>query len=230
MLRVILVAVLAGGASAAWATPYWIAYEGNDFPENEGWLRVWGDEEGPYHGGAERSVENGILTIDSLSDDQVCDFSEMQMSIDPGPGETFSAEWRVLIDPQSDPCDVWVVIARDNPPGHAAFSFGPSALWIDPDGVTIGLAPGVFHTFEFSSPNMRQYRLLVDGTIEYDSSFESYSILQSFVNFGDGAQGERSLSSWDYFRFGVVPEPSAILLLLLALTRRGRLAQAPARF
>ena len=26
--------------------PYWIGYEGNDFPENEGWRRIYGNEDG----------------------------------------------------------------------------------------------------------------------------------------------------------------------------------------
>ena len=35
----ILAVLLGVAAGAAWAEPYWIAYEGNDFPENEGWVR-----------------------------------------------------------------------------------------------------------------------------------------------------------------------------------------------
>jgi hypothetical protein len=42
------------GSMLALATPYWVAWEGDDFPENEGWLRVWGDENGHS-----RAVRNG---------------------------------------------------------------------------------------------------------------------------------------------------------------------------
>ena len=40
-------------AASATAEPYWISYDGNDFPENEGWTRVLNE------GGAERSIEDG---------------------------------------------------------------------------------------------------------------------------------------------------------------------------
>ena len=33
-------------ADAANAEQCWIAYEGNDFPENEGWRRIYGNEDG----------------------------------------------------------------------------------------------------------------------------------------------------------------------------------------
>jgi hypothetical protein len=39
--------VVAGIASAE---QYWIAYEGNDFAENEGWVRVYGELAKPNEG------------------------------------------------------------------------------------------------------------------------------------------------------------------------------------
>ncbi len=201
----------------ALGTPHWIAYEGDDFPENEGGRRGGGGETGPHHGGAERSLENGILTLDGLRNDQIWDFCEMQRSIDPGLGESFRAEWRVLVDPRSDYRDVNIVIARDTPPGHVYLELGPASLWLPGDDVEIELEPSAYHEFVFSSEDMGRYHLVIDGAVEYVSSFDSYSILNSFVNFGDGVQGQRSNSQWDYFRFGVVPEPAAFVGALLAL-------------
>jgi hypothetical protein len=208
MMRIAALIVALAAAGAAFGTPYWIAYEGHDFPENEGWLRVWGDEEGPYHGGAERSLADGILTLDGLRSDQIYDFYEMQRPIAPGPGETFVAEWRVLVDPASDPRDVGVAIA--NPSRLAFFLIGPNSL-VSWDGPAISIEAGVFHTFVFSSQNMQEYQLVIDDDATYNGYFNlpTYS---SFVNFGDAGQGERSSSQWDYFRFGVVPEPASALL------------------
>jgi len=222
-----LLAVLSCGAGLR--AGYWVAYEADDFPENLSWLRVYGDENGPQQGGAERTLEDGVLTLDGLRNDQIFDFYEMQRSIDPGPGEMFLAEWRVLVDPRSDARDVGVVIARDDPPGHVSFAIGPSTLWIRDDHVTIDLEPNVFHAFSFSSVDMQEYQLAIDGIVEYEGSFDSYSILHSFVNFGDGVQGERSLSSWDYFRFGAVPEPAPLLALLFAPGAWRRFARTSAR-
>jgi hypothetical protein len=90
--RVVVVAVVLVLAPAVGlADQYWVAYEANDFPENMGWLRRYGDENGPMHGGAERSVAEGILTLDGLRHDQIYDGAEMQRPIDPGPGELFVA-------------------------------------------------------------------------------------------------------------------------------------------
>jgi len=38
-----LAAVSYATAGIATAEPYWITYEGNDLPENEGWNRGWGN-------------------------------------------------------------------------------------------------------------------------------------------------------------------------------------------
>ena len=49
MLEHIIRFLLVGSVCcAARGSPYWIAYEGNDFPESEGWERH------AYGGGAER--------------------------------------------------------------------------------------------------------------------------------------------------------------------------------
>jgi hypothetical protein len=60
-----LAAVLALGASLAAAEPYWVSWEGDDWPENQGWTRVWGNWDGLYEGpGAYRTLDSGILTFD----------------------------------------------------------------------------------------------------------------------------------------------------------------------
>ena len=86
-------------ALPAAAEPYWITYEGNDLPENEGWQRVFGNWQGPGQVGDARTVENGILTIDSMADDGVYDFAyyDMQGHMNPDPGEMFVATWRMRV-------------------------------------------------------------------------------------------------------------------------------------
>jgi hypothetical protein len=81
----VLVAALGVLAMPARAEPYWIAYEGNDFPENEGWWHIWGPEPG------ERWIEDSVFVLDTLRDTHIADFYVMNMwgSLDPGPGETF---------------------------------------------------------------------------------------------------------------------------------------------
>jgi len=219
------------GSAASRAEQFWIAYEGDDYPENQGWKRVYGNENGPYAGGANRSLADGILTIDSLSNIYVCDFYEIHRHINPGPGEVFMAEWRVLVDPRSDASDVGVVIARDEPAGDVFLELGPAGVIVEPGHVSISLPPDVFHSFFFRSDDMETYDLFIDGVSRHSGRFDPVTNLESFVNFGDGVQGQRSLSQWDYFRFGVVPEPAsaAALLLgaLLGVRRTGGLCYCP---
>jgi hypothetical protein len=98
ILSVLVASLLSWSASA---DQYWIAWEGDDFPENQGWTRVWGNWDGQYEGpGAIRTLENGILTYDSLYDDGVYDFSEMYRpgQMDSGSGELFVMEWRLNVE------------------------------------------------------------------------------------------------------------------------------------
>jgi len=105
MKRVILLLFTAAALGTlvvpAGAEPYWYAYEGNDLPENEGWQRFWGNDDGPFEGdGAIRTVENGILTMDSMYSQRVYDYAchYLYGELDPDPGELFVAEWRVYVE------------------------------------------------------------------------------------------------------------------------------------
>jgi len=210
----ILAALLGVAAGTAQGEPYWIAYEGNEFPEEVGWRRIYGNEHGPFAGGAERNIRDGVFTLNSMRHDQIVDFYDVRQSIDPAPGELFTAEWRVLVDPVSDPGDAGVIIARDDPPGYLAVKNGPYAVVISPGNVLIELKAGDFHWFTVRSVDMQRFELSIDGEPAYSGFFESNTLLQSFVAFGDSVQGQRSLTCWDYVRFGVVPEPATLSALL----------------
>ena len=66
-----LAVCLLGVMPAAKAAPYWIAYEGDAWPEDEGWWHIWGPRP------AYRWIEDGALVIDSLDDILIADFYEM---------------------------------------------------------------------------------------------------------------------------------------------------------
>jgi len=212
---VLAAAVFAVGAGKA--EQFWIAYEGDDYPDNQAWERVYGDEHGPGSGGAVRSFADGVFTLDSLGNTAIVDFYKRQRTADPGPGELFVAEWRVRIDPRSDPDDVGVGIWRALSPGSAYFSIGPTSMYWGTDpwsGVTIGLEEGVFHSYRFESANMQSFALLIDDTITLNGYFKDNTSLQYCVVFGDAVQGAWSLSQWDYLRYGIVPEPASAASVL----------------
>ena len=207
-------------AAAARASPYWIDWEGDDWPENQGWTRVWGNWDGQYQGdGANRTLEDGILTYDSLYDLGVCDFSQMERpgQMDPGPGELFVMEWRLKVDEVVAFADPGVGVCSDE-----AWAFGLSyaydRMYSHYEGwVPIEFSPGVFHAYRLESADMRAYDLFVDGQLVRHGAFV-HLVAPSEIAWGDAWQGAASLHEWDYFRFGaVVPEPAALLGLLIPL-------------
>jgi hypothetical protein len=214
------------GVGVAFATPYWIDWDGTDWPENQGWTRNWGNWNGQYQGpGAYRTLENGILTYDSLYDPGVADFYFMERpgQIDPSPGEVFVMEWRLKID----------VVNGAGDPGIAVFSDGAWALGYTyasdhlrsmfESYLSIPFEPGLWHEYRVTSADMRAYDLYIDGELAHHGTLEQ-AVTQSHVGWGDCAQGASSLHHWDYLRYGVVPEPYAchLMLLWVALWRGAR--------
>ena len=79
--RAALLAGLISVAAGAHAEPYWIAYEGNDFPENEGWIYIWSTPR------AIRWIEDGALAIDSRASGATNDWYEWRPdTLNPGAG------------------------------------------------------------------------------------------------------------------------------------------------
>ena len=191
------------------AEPYWVAYEGNDFPENEGWMRLW------YDGFAERSIEESVLVIDSLHDIAVADFYRLNMngSLDPEPGEVFVLQWRLQVDQVIGLDDPGISVFSDER-WTVGFNFSETTVYsgFEP-GVSAAFEPGIFHEFELRSHNMQDYELFIDDELAIVGSFW-LSLSASRVGWGDTVQGAASLSRWDYVRFGVVPEPPSVILLL----------------
>lgn len=208
MLVGVVGAVLAAPAGAA---PYWVAWEGDDFPENEGWERV----SGPQGAQANRTLANGVLTYDSLFDIDVFDFSRMTM---PGkftvePGETFVVQWRLRVNEAYGvlPYDPGFALSSDDD-WSLGMTFGLSELKFAFVGGLVSYTPNAFHEYEVRTDDFRAYRLYIDGDLVNEGSFFEPSPVRSQIAWGDAVQGARSLANWDYFRFGVVPEPTSVLL------------------
>jgi hypothetical protein len=229
--RVVILPVLACTlAGSARAEPYWIAYEGNDFPENEGWTRSFGDEHGPGQGGAERRIVDGVLILDSLRHHQIYDNYRLERPMDPGPGELFAAEWRLRITENLNHQDAGLVFARDDF-GTLAFLYTAYEIISSREHWSLPITPYVFHTYRIESSDMIHYSLWIDGDYARDGEWDLTSWNQSFAGFGDLGRGggAGSYTEWDYFRFGALPEPSAMTLLtavvLVNIRRRFRNAK-----
>ncbi|MBN2446631.1 MAG: hypothetical protein JXO22_07895 [Phycisphaerae bacterium] len=194
-----LVAMTNAPANAA---PYWVTYDGNDFPENEGWTHTEGEPP------ALRWIEDGMLVIDSRADNNTTDGNSAPLpdSMDPEEGETFIARWRMRILEVALYEDPGVYVCSDNQ-FSMGFVFGMDYVSEYGPNHSAGFSPGEFHTFELRSCDMLSYTLFIDGSLGFEGeSSESYSPTQ--VGFGDNVRGGTSLTQWDYFEFGVVPEPA----------------------
>ena len=206
---------VAFAAATAFGEPYWIAWEGDDFPENQGWERRYGNWDGEWQGQANRTLEDGILTIDSMHDVGVYDFYRIISpgQIDPGPGEMFVAEWRLKVNDIAGPWryDPEVAIASDEE-GNVSFVFNQTEIHATyGESYSATYSPGVYHTFRFESRDMQTYNMFIDGELAWSAPFKSLGG-GSEVLWGDGIRGMSSNAQWDYFRFGVVPEPSSAIL------------------
>ena len=205
-----VVAALGGLTSTAGAAPYWITYEGDRFPEEDGWAHHFGPA--PGH----RWIDDGMFVLDTMHDIHMVDYYAMNMGgeLDPEPGETFVLEWRLLVEAATGE-DVVVGVFADSR-WAVCFQLDIDRLSsVFEHGVEATFAPGVFHEYRLTSDDMRTYSLYIDDAPVLEGDFW-HSLWASRVDFGDGVQGFASRSRWDYVRFGVIPEPTTGLLFLLA--------------
>jgi hypothetical protein len=208
-------AIVVLGVGVRSADQYWVAYEGNDLPEDVGETRV------AFHGGGQRSLEDGTFVLDTRASTGICDWYEMPLTgVPTGPDEFFVLEWRMRVDQligRQDStisvraADGWIAGFRINPT-LVQSSFAPE--------LTAPLAPDVFHSFRVVSPDMRIYTLSVDGADAFAGSFFQGVSPCERVAWGDTVEGGASLARWDYVSFGVVPEPTTASVLLTILSLR----------
>ena len=207
-----LTAALGLLVSSGRADEYWITYEGNDLPENEGWERHSSDPP------AERWLEEGSLFIDSRADLHTTDNYTVYFDggLDPEPGETFVMRWKLNVHeagPWEDPGvyvisdELWAVL----------FVFAEGYVSSTHEAnVSAEFEAGMFHEFEMRSGNMRSYELYIDGDLAIEGVFFE-GFFSPCAGWGDVVHGGASLAQWDYFRFGVVPEPAAWLMTTISL-------------
>jgi len=206
--KLIIILLVAGCASVAGAEQFWIAWEGDDYPENEGWERYI------RAGGAERSLQNGTLTLDDMADWHIVDEYFINRPLVPEPAEWFRMEWRLRVDELLGFADPGLFI-RSEETGVVFLRYTESAVYSPLESVWIDFEPGLFHEFVFTSADMLSYQLHIDGQLAHIGSFVGPYPFSGVV-WGNVTEGASSISTWDYVRFGMVPEPGAGLLLGLA--------------
>jgi hypothetical protein len=207
MSRVVVVlGVLALGVCSAGADQLWYTYEGNDYPEVEGpWIRY------TRGGGAQRSLQDGVLVLDSLADWQIVDEYYINTPFVLDPGESLRVEWSVRIDQTPTDFDAAVAV-RAGVDGVVLLHYTENRIWSDYEGVWIDFVPGVFHDYSLISYDLAAYSLYIDGQLAHSGYLQGAWPSSGFT-WGDLTEGATSMTSWDYVRFGIVPEPASGLML-----------------
>jgi hypothetical protein len=180
---------------------YWLTtYEGNDYPENEGW--IWSFNE-PF---AERWFEGGSFVVDTTGDLRTCDWYEYYTDVPyPEQGQQLIIQWRLKVE---EFCgvfsaggigirtwDSWGVgfILRDH---TIQSSLEPSVI--------ASFEAGIFHEFEMRSPDMRAYALYIDGELALEGSFIEVTS-SNRIFWGESTTAGGSLCRWGYVRVGILP-------------------------
>ncbi|MEW6250660.1 MAG: hypothetical protein AB1716_08420 [Planctomycetota bacterium] len=193
-------------AAAAWADTWFVRYDPATglFPEQDNWERLI------YPPPAVRSFENGALVIDSRASIYTSDSYRRyfpQGGLNPGSGEMFLMRWRLRIDSIGGPWDPGVDLISDDL-YRVGFMYDQARMigLVEPN-VFVYFTPGVFHTYELWSRDMRQYDLSIDGRhARTGALLDNAAFPPPFVSWGDITQGGSSLSRWSFFEFGVVAQ------------------------
>jgi hypothetical protein len=202
--RIWPVLALALASSSASANQYYYSFDGNDYPENEGWNRT--QSQPP----AQRRLEDGSLVIDSTAQFDIYDlyWTTPPNGFDPDPGETFVARWRLRVDVVlPDFVDPNVRINSDD--RYAVnLAFGLDRVYsISEPNKIAHFEAGAFHDYELRSNDMRHYALFLDTELAMEGLFQTSSFPPE-LSWGD-ATSAKSVAYWDSFEYGVVPEPGA---------------------
>jgi hypothetical protein len=199
-----------------------VEYQGSSgiFPEDCGWDRL------TFDGGAQRWFEDGCLVLDSRASIEIVDSYSMQRpgQLDPAaPGEWFFMSWRMRTDELQGPWDATVGVLSDERRG-VFLDFSLDGIHIPGQGFVATFEPGVFHDFELRSSDMLTFTLYIDAIAAYEGNFTDPLVTASTVAWGDDTQGGASLTHWERFSFGVVPEPQSALsgVALLVVARAAR--------
>lgn len=197
------------------AEQYWVAWEGNDYPENEGWTRRHYGDDGPP---AIRSLADGVMTLDGLASIEIIDAYRINRPLDPEPGEVFVAQWGLRVNEVSSiyPYDPGFELTSDDA-WLVSLVFGVNEAHSILEQDYFAIEGAGFHAWEFRSADMRSYVLSMDGSVVFTGTLIESSARQPRIIWGDDVAGASSHSDWDYFRFGVVPDPGACISLLALL-------------
>jgi hypothetical protein len=200
-----------------------VTYDGSHFPEEgeDGWTRL----DSVYQ--ADRWIDNGWLVqsaeiaVIGPPEEGERDFYRRELADQAGSGDWY-LEWVMWTDgPQAFASVSPAVIAAGGTSGVLyQLTVAEDRIRLLRDAtlplVFADIEPGLAHTYRLELHGSESYAFSIDGTV-IDAGIPEgpYPTSDSRITFGASAAIEGSATRWDYIRFGVIPEPSSGLMLLV---------------
>ncbi|MBN1489370.1 MAG: PEP-CTERM sorting domain-containing protein [Phycisphaerae bacterium] len=193
----------------------YIAYEGDTFPEDDGWSVV-GTLPAPDQ--YTRSISGGVYTISAVADSHTKVIYEREISF---ACDNLFYEWRSRTSNNDGYGGAGILFGQPGARSLVAVSWHADygQVRFEPiagDGYTwknFSLEPGEFHTFRVEG-NGADYAFFVDGNPVLASALQSPGTENVFFswNFTKQYINVPTDSDWDYVRSGEIPEPVTLLL------------------
>jgi hypothetical protein len=206
-----LISALVVAAGAAQASPFWVTWD-QGWPDQQGWTEGWSDIP------ADKWLDGSLLYIDSTANGGADGYYQIPATLMLGTGEAFEMSWRTRVDESWPISDPGIIVRGDD---HYSVAFCMATDRIDSNyepGKWAPFEPGVFHDFLLESTDMRHYNLFIDNTLSMQGTFFESLFPGPAVEWGDLSSGF-SLTAWDTVEYGIVPEPSTSMFMLLLLCR-----------
>jgi hypothetical protein len=182
---------------------FWHTWEGNKMPEQEMWQRFMID------GGAERSLSDGLLTLDTTANGDIVDEYYWNAPWALVPGEYVRADWRLCVKHEAGIYGEPGFIV-DTGSKLAWFIYTEDTIYDATGELIATFTPSIFHNYSLTSHDLSTYDLRIDGQLVYTGSFEGPPGAGPGVCWGAVSQPAVSIATWDYVRFGVLSEAAPV--------------------
>lgn len=199
-----------------------VMYEGNVFPEDAGFERFatydpdrWIDD-----GWFVQEIEQGAGPGGPFGGER----DTYHYDLPAFAGEPFFIEWRLLTDAPNSEVDghngaAILVLVGGPVTYHFNIASGLARILRGYPYPTLyfDIAPGVPHTYRLEVYRGDYFEFTIDGAVK-DAGFpeDDFPTADALLSFGSRYYLSPHTTQWDYVRFGTIPEPATINLLLLA--------------
>jgi len=201
------------------ASAYFIQYEGNVFPEDDGWAPPPIDT-----GGYTRSIDDGVFMINAGLLDDTTVFYKQSVDI---LNDAVFFEWRARTSNDEGSSYQSIMIDGEGLVSNIGISWRSTSARIAllPDAgqyegtiMYVDIIPDQYHTYRIEA-NGAMYSVYIDDVYQVGAELQSAYGTNIYAQFGFGKDWYNvpTIAEWDYIRGGYVPEPTTAYFVLVAV-------------